>query len=415
MDTLKVALASDWFYPKIGGIETHIHELALNLLKLGFEPHVITHDYRFLGGYDDSAFPYTVHRVRGFMYFKEHHVSVGPDTLLQLNELMKIYRFDLTHIHSIYSPFGIVAANVSRGVRGIPVVATNHSFFEWDGGLYRKLLPVIRYALRRVDVIISVSTPVAADTRRVLGARLSRRIPVVVVPNAVDTSFWRPPEPEERRRARRSLGLGEDDFVVLTVGRLTLRKRIHAAPRIAALAARRSKRRLTLVVVGDGPLRSVMEKSVKVYPMLVDGLRIVWRGFVDRRRLRDFYWASDVVLIPGLREAMPITALEAMACGRPVVGFKGTGLEDVASDSLAELLASSDDEAADIIAGLQRDPDKLAKLSSGAALTAARRFEWRVVIWRIVSIYRFTVDYALAEDKRYTIYKLWLKLSSLVK
>jgi glycosyltransferase involved in cell wall biosynthesis len=415
MDALKIALASDWFYPKIGGIETHIHELALNLLKLGFEPHVITHDYRFLGKYDDSTLPYPVHRIKGSIYSREHHASIGPATFSKLNELMKIYRFDLTHIHSIYSPLGILAANVSRGLRGIPVVATNHSFFAWDNKFTVKLLPLIRYALQRVDVIISVSTPVADDTRRVLGSRLSRRIPIVVIPNAVDTSFWRPPEPEERRQARRELGLSDSEFVVLSIGRLTRRKRIHAAPKIAALASRKAKRRLTLLLVGDGPLRSVVKRAVDIYSSTADGLRVVWKGFIERRRLRFFYWAADIVLIPGLQEAMPITALEAMACGRPVVGFKGTGLEDVATNSLTQLLASSDEDAASIIARLSADSDTLAKLSYESALQASRRFEWSVVIRRIVNVYRFAMDYSQLEDKRYIFYRAWLKLSSLLK
>ena len=414
MDTLKVALASDWFYPKIGGIETHIHELALNLLKLGFEPHVITHDYRLLGGYDDSTLPYPVHRIRGPIYFREHHISVGPATPARINDIMKLYKFDVMHVHSIYSPLAMVAANVSRGVRGVPVVATNHSFFEWNSMKYTRFLPLIRYALKRVDLIVAVSTPVARDTLKVLGPRLSNRIPVLVIPNAVDTSFWRPPEPEERRRARRLLGLGEHEFVVLSVGRLTPRKRLHAAPRIVAWAARRGGRRLTLLLVGDGPLKSFVERLAQAYTAS-NGVRIVWRGFVPRRELRSYYWASDIVLIPGLSEAMPITALEAMACGRPVVGFRGTGLEDVAVGPLSRLLASSDSQAAEIIASLSRDSNMLAEMSSRAALNIAGRFEWRKVIWRIVEAYRLAIGLGHLEDRRYPIYKLWLHISALAR
>jgi 1,2-diacylglycerol 3-alpha-glucosyltransferase len=61
MEGLKIAIASDWFYPKVGGIESHIDELARNLLFAGHEPYVITHDYRYMKPYVDS-FPYHVVR-----------------------------------------------------------------------------------------------------------------------------------------------------------------------------------------------------------------------------------------------------------------------------------------------------------------------------------------------------------------
>lgn len=133
MESLKIAIASDWFYPpKIGGIESHIDELSRNLLLRGHEPpHVLTHDYRYMKPYvDDSPYP-PVHRFAGTFYFRSYHSSVGFSQLWRINELYKEMNFDITHVHSIYSPpFSVAVSDVSRGLRNVPpVVATNHSFY----------------------------------------------------------------------------------------------------------------------------------------------------------------------------------------------------------------------------------------------------------------------------------------------
>ncbi len=415
MDPLKVALASDWFYPKVGGIETHIHELALNLLERGVQPFVLTHDYRFYPGSWSDRFPYPVFRIRGSLYFRSHHVSVGPSTAHAINELLKRLKPDLTHVHSIYSIFSLIAANVSRGIRGLGVVATNHSLFDWQNSAAVRALPLLRYALKRVDVVIAVSSVVARDTRRVLGPKLAGRIPVCVVPNAINTRFWRPPEPEEARKARRMLGLGESEFVILSLGRFTPRKRLHAAIKIAALASRKAPKRLSLVLVGDGDLRGVIDRAVERFSRLVPTLRIVRYGFVERSRLRMFYWASDAVVIPGRMEAMPITALEALACERPVLGFRGTGLEDVIVDGVNGFLVGSDEEAAEKLGILVGDDDLRAKLSHGAAYIAGRKFDWSRVIRDIIALYRLAAELASWEDKRYPVYKLWLSISSMLR
>ncbi|KSW12241.1 hypothetical protein CF15_05670 [Pyrodictium occultum] len=399
MDPLKVALASDWFYPKIGGIETHIHELALTLQRMGHEPHVFTHDYRAFGPYRDS-FPYPVHRLRGRFYIKSAHVSLGPGALMEANNIYKKVGFDITHVHSIYSPLAVAMANLSRGIRGVPVVATNHSLFLWR----RATLPlvyVIRHFLRRVDAFIAVSRKVAEDSRRLL--RLDGH-PLYIVPNAVDPSFWRPAEDEERARARRALGIPEESFTVATVGRFTRRKRIHVVPRIVAEAARKTGQAINLVIVGDGPLADLVAEEARRYSREV---RVMILGFVERERLREIYWASDLLVVPARLEAFSITALEAMACGVPVIGFRESGISDVIEDGSTGFLVDSDEEAAEKAALLALDEDLRARMEHRAPLHIAQHFSWEKVGRNIVEIYRATMEAAAGSDKRYLLYRLW--------
>ena len=405
METLKIALASDWFHPKVGGIETHIHELALKLLEKGHEPHVITHDYRVLSPYNDS-FPYPVHRFSAFVYFKESHISLGPNLLWKANELYRSVGFDITHVHSIYSPLSIAIANLSRGIRGVPVAATNHSFFG-KPRLGFLILRLIRYYTSRIDVFIAVSSPVAKDTRRVLGRSLRGR-PVYTIPNAVDPGFWRPPSWEERAKARRELGLDESGVAVAVVGRLTERKGVHMVPGILRRARRLAGGdRLFLVIAGDGPLKSKIMEEITMNGL--DGSSKLL-GFMPRSRLRMVYWAADALLIPGPLEALPITSLEAMSCGLPVIAWRGSGLTDVIVNGETGFLVHGPGEFAEKLALLASDEELRFRLGENARRRVLNEFSWDKVLDKILSVYREAMERADGEDKRYLLYKLWRRI-----
>lgn len=410
MEALRVALVSDWFYPKIGGIETHMHELALNLLRAGHEPHVITHDYRHHrggAGWDDRRLPYPVHRLHGSIYFKRVHVSLGLGALVEANRLYKRCRFDVTHVHSIYSPLGLAVAKVSRGVRDVGVVATNHSLFSWGSRFSRLAAPLVRRSLRHVDVFIAVSRVVEEDTRRLLGDRLGDR-PLLRIPNAVDPVYWRPPEPEERERARRALGIGDGEYTVLVVGRFTRRKAVHRAPRLVAAAAEKAGRRTRLLIVGDGELRRPVEEEAARYSGGL--LRVTIHGFQPRERLRLYYWAADTTFITSRMEAFSITAVESMATGTPVVGYRGCGLEDVVARGTG-FLAGSDDEVIEALARLAADEELRYRVAAAAAKRAQALFTWDAVLPKILDAYRLAITIAEAEDKHYLLHRAWLKIS----
>ncbi len=403
MESLKIALASDWYYPKVGGIETHIHELAYNLLKLGHEPHVFTHDYRHYKWNRIEKVPYPVYRLRGLVYIKRAHISLGPGSLIEANRIYKKVGFDVTHVHSIYSPLGLALANLSRGIRGVPVVATNHSFFSWHSRAARLSLPLLRRSLCRVDSFIAVSRAVAEDTRKVLGRSLRGRM-IYVIPNAIDVSMWRPPEPEEAEEARRSLGIGSGERVVTVIGRFTERKAVHTAPRIVRAAAEKAGRKVMLLIIGDGPLRErVLEEAARYNG---GPLRVIVKGFMSRSELRRVYWASDLLFATSKMEAFSITALEAMASAVPVVGYRGCGLEDVAGNDSGVLVAN-EDEAVESIAGLLADDEARARLAAKAVERAQKKFSWSAILPRIIQVYREAMDLAVLEDKRYLLYRLW--------
>jgi len=402
METLRIALASDWFYPKVGGIEAHMDELARNLIKAGHEPYVITHDYRYIRPYGDG-FPYPVKRFRAMLYLRKYHISLSPTQLWRINEFYKSINFDITHIHSIYSPLALAVANVSRGIRDVPVVATNHSFFGTPP-LAEALRWELRRHLKRVDHFIAVSTPVARDTARLIG-NLRRERPVTVIPNGIDVDFWRPPTDEERERARKNLRI-RDEVVVFYVGRMTKRKMAHRLPRVIKRAIEISGiplRRVRFIAVGEGEMRDEFVRNVRDSGI---GPITDLFGFLPREKLQEFYWASDIVLMPGVLEAFPVVGLEAMASGRAIVGRVESGLSDMVVNGTTGYLGRSEDELSERLAELFTDEDTLVKMGIAGRKRAVECFSWRVILRRVLRVYRSTLNMAEEFDRRYLLYKL---------
>ncbi len=406
MEGLKIAIASDWFYPKIGGIEAHIDELARNLLSAGHEPYVITHDYRYMKPYVDS-FPYRVVRFPSTIYFRKYHVSVGYDQLWRINEFYKEVNFDITHVHSIYSPLAVAVSKISRGIRNVPVVATNHSFYGRPP-LDPLIRAFVRHHLKRVDTFIAVSTPVADDTRELLGHKLNGR-PVVVVPNGINVKKWRPPDSNEREWARRDLGV-RDEIVILYLGRMTKRKNAHRIPLIVREALRKSnlpKRKVRLVIIGDGPMRPTLEDNLRKTGL---GEVAELYDFMERGRLLPLYWASDLVLMPGILEAFPVVGLEAMATGNPVIGRNESGLSDMVLNGKTGLLAVSEEGMAENLARAFQDREMLVEMGIEARKRAEKEFSWDVVLKRILRVYKMTIDIGNEVDRLYLAYKMMRRI-----
>jgi glycosyltransferase involved in cell wall biosynthesis len=297
MESFKIALASDWFFPSVGGVEYHIHDLATYLVEMGHEVHVIT---RF-GDYPDEKLPYEVHRFKGRITIDSFHVSIGTGALKRINELYKKEGFDITHGHSIYSPMAVGVANLSAGIRGVPSVVTGHSLL---GGsiLNPAYIMLLRLSLRKVSSFIAVSEAVKSDMSSILGKSLGNR-EIYLIPNGIDTDFWRPPEDKEERKE--SLGL--KGVVIATTSRLTKRKRIHVIPKVAKRVKEEYGENVTFLIIGDGPERSNIERLIREYNV---GDVVELLGRQPREKVREYLQASDVYLSPTIYEAFGIAALE---------------------------------------------------------------------------------------------------------
>ncbi|NJD99672.1 glycosyltransferase family 1 protein [Thermococcus sp. LS1] len=391
MESLKIALVSDWFFPSVGGIEYHIHDLATQLTYLGHDVHVITRS----GTYPDENLPYEVHRFKGRITMDGSHVSIGTDMLKKVNELYKQEHFDITHGHSIYSPMAVGVANLSAGIRCVPSIVTGHSLLG-DSILNPVYIMLLRFSLRKVSSFIAVSNAVEKDMRSILGKSLRNR-EIYLIPNGIDTDFWKLPEDKEELKE----AIGLRGVVITTTSRLTKRKRIHVIPKIAKRIKEEYGGDVTFMIIGDGPERSHIERLVREYGV---GDIVKLLGRQPREKVREYLQASDVYLSPTVYEAFGIAALEALACGVPVVANNHGGISEIVEHGRTGLVSHNDHELVQNLMSLIANEERRQEMSKNARKSVKNRFNWETLVLQVLNAYERTMEQA--DEEPFALYKL---------
>ena len=200
-----------------------------------------------------------------------------------------------------------------------PLLVTAHSLFgeHPDHVIHTLMAPNLRAA----DHVIAVSDHIADQVAQ-LGVSRDR---ISVIRSGIDTQRF---QPRDRSAARRSLGISDDTPLLLFVGNLEPRKRVDALLR-AMPRVRERVPSARLLVVGSGKSAGAADQTASLLQLTADldlqqAVRFV--GTVDDRQLLDCYEAADVFALPSSSEAQGIVALEAMACGLPVVATAVGGL-----------------------------------------------------------------------------------------
>jgi glycosyltransferase involved in cell wall biosynthesis len=237
------------------------------------------------------------------------------------------------------------------------------------------------WSVRRARRVIAVSESTANDIVALLG--LPRRR-ITVVPNGLDNPALRPLPPEEVAAFRRAKGL--PDRVILYVGTLEPRKNLPAL--IRAYAAVRAATGATLVLAGgkgwfyDAIFRTVRDLGLE------DAVR--FPGYVPDAELPLWYNSAEVFVYPSLYEGFGLPALEALACGVPVIAANTSALPEVVGT--AGLLVDPADAAAFATAlrAVLRDPALAARLRAAGPPQAAR-FSWETSARRTLAVYESAI------------------------
>jgi alpha-1,6-mannosyltransferase len=188
---------------------------------------------------------------------------------------------------------------------------------------------------------------------------------VVRAPLGVDLERCRPGRRSTVLRARYSAGA---DVLLLLCSRLSVEKRPGTA--LDALAALRERGvRSALLVAGDGPLKGALMRRAKAQRLPVEFL-----GYVaDRERVADLQAAADLCLAPGPAETFGLSALEALACGTPVVASASSALPEVVGDAGA----AAADTGADFATAVQNLLARPEAARREAARARAELFDWQ--------------------------------------
>ena len=279
--------------------------------------------------------------------------------------------YDLVHSH--YWLSGDVGAAIAREW-GVPHVVSYHTIAaqkQRAGGEpepTERLEAEVRMAAEADRVF--ASTPGEADDIGALFGLPSERLHVVH--GGVDTELFRP---RDRADARRATGIAEHERVVLFVGRLEPFKGPDILVR--ALAEMRDASNVRLVLVGGSEEERSAEWLDRIAADVGVGARLRWQPAIPQAGLPDFYASADVCAVPSFHESFGLAALEAMACGTPVVASDVGALSSLVRDGETGLLVRGHEPRAFAAAleELLHDPERASRMGESAREWASG-FTW---------------------------------------
>ena len=299
-------------------------------------------------------------------------------------------------VHGNYWLSGVVGHRLKHAL-DVPLVSTFHTLarVKAEGG---DLEPTWRDRAE-AEVIgcsdaICVSCPEEErQFRRLYGDPAGR---IEIVPPAVEHAFF---APGDRAGARRAVGLPVDRPVLLFVGRIQPLKAPDLAIRALAALTRPPRRRARHRRRGERRRRrrrGGAARRLAVELGVADRVRFV--APQPHHILSSWYRAADVVIVPSRSESFGLVALEAAACGIPVVASAVGGLLNIVHDGVTGLLVDGrdPDRYARAIAQLLGDPAGAAAMGAAAAVRA-RRFTWSFTAARLRRLY---TDLAVAAGAR---------------
>ncbi|SEP62438.1 glycosyltransferase family 4 protein [Microlunatus flavus] len=346
---MRILHVSDVYLPRLGGMELHVSDLARRQALAGEDVTVAT----------ATAGPTEEGVVR---------LDRPGRRQADLERLVARLDVDVVHAHSsLVSPLAWAGTRAAAAA-GVPAVVTLHSL--WPQGAPGRALGALLRDVPEGTAWTAVSTVAA----RVLAPALPGRT-VGVLPNAVDPAAWAPRTPLTPGPAP----------VLVSVMRFAPRKRPLALLRVLEEVRRRVGEELPLraLLVGEGPLDAAVRRRI-ARPALSGWVTAT--GRLDRPEIQRLLERADLYLAPSRQESFGIAALEARCAGLPVVGMAGTGLADFVTDGVDGHLVGSDEELADRLVDLVREPGALEALRR-TARRPVEGLDWATVLDRHRALY----------------------------
>jgi D-inositol-3-phosphate glycosyltransferase len=388
-----------------GGMNVYVRELTAALARSGVSCDVFTRAWS----------PDLAPVVEVEPGLRVHHVEAGPLEVLPKESLPAVVDqftaavlerlaaagddrepgggLAYTSVHANYWLSGL-SGHVIKHERNLPLVCTFHTLDrvkaetmpeEVEADMPHRRAEAEASIIECSDAVLASCSVEADQIASLYGGEPGR---IRIVPPGVDHAFF---GPGHRPQARRALGLPLDGRLLLFVGRIQPLKRADVAIETLAELSASAGERYRLVVVG-GPSGPHGEKSLQGLYDSADARGVRSQvHFIDpqpHELLSSYYRAADVCLVPSRSESFGLVALEAAACGTPVVASAVGGLTTLVEDGHTGFLVEEPDPAAfaDAVRRVFDEPLAAERLSTASVLMA-RRYTWRAAARTLVELH----------------------------
>jgi len=366
---LKIGIAC---YPTFGGSGVVATELGQELARRGHFVHFIT--YAPPSRLNAFAERVSYHEVSVPSYPLFQYAPYDLALATRIVDVAEHEGLDLIHAH--YALPHAISAHLAREMlapRGLKIVTTLHGTDITIVGQDRSYLPITRFGIERSDAVTAVSEYLRDVTVDVFAPNRA----IEVIPNFIDPERWKP-SPE----AGVCRVVPEGRKVVLHVSNFRPVKRVLDVVEIFDRLQKRVP--AWLVMVGEGPDRTAAQELCRQKGL---SSRVTFLG--NTPFLEAVVPTADLYVLPSNSESFGLSALEAQACGIPVLGYAAGGLPEVVENGVTGHLAAVGDveSLAEAGASLLGDPARYAAMSTASRVRAAGLFDAETIVGRYVSLY----------------------------
>ena len=350
---LSVLLISDFFYPKVGGVEVHIYQLAVSLIRLGCKVTVLTHHRRNRQGIKYMGNGIKVYFTPLMTLYDDTSIPYLYGSLKILREICYTEKIDIIHCHQSTSCLSLECIFHSK-MLGVNAVTSEHSLYGFSFLYEGSLNKVIRTFYVDIDEAISVSH--VATENLILRGMINPKI-VHTIPNGIDNTKFRPPSEKELKEMRKiKLKEGKEDIItIVSVSRQAERKGtdllIEVIPEIC-----KQLPNVNFIIGGDGPKKKLLD-------VMVDAIglkdRVKLTGFLQHQKVRDVMIQGQIYLNTSLTESFCIAIVEAASAGLYTIATDVGGVGEVLPEYMVKLVQPNKESIIKAIKDTIKNYDKL--------------------------------------------------------
>ena len=399
-----------------GGMNVYVRDLTIYLGRLGVYADVFTRS-------QDEHVPHVLHDLG--CGNRVVHVPAGPESprpkvelkdyipefIHGINNFARSKNIEYDLIHSHYWLSGL-AAETLADMWNMPTIHMFHTLALLKNQIAKtpqEIESSVRIegekeVINAVDRIVSATQNEKEHLENLYNAPAEK---ISIIPPGVDTTRFYPIPPDE---AKEFVGVPKDEKMLLFVGRIEPLKGVDIL--IRAIAQLRKSDVLSecphyLYIIGGDPdpenarLNKEMQRLQKLCKELGVGDMVLFLGKRDQDTLQYYYSAAEIVIMPSHYESFGMVALEAMACGTPVIATQVGGLQHLVQNGKTGFTIPNDD-----VDSLEKSltmlicKEDMRREMSENSVTYARSYAWDVITPRIIDLYQETIkDYWFFQER----------------
>ncbi|MBZ4042191.1 N-acetyl-alpha-D-glucosaminyl L-malate synthase BshA [Flavobacterium hibisci] len=374
---MKIAIVC---YPTFGGSGVVATELGLELARRGHEIHFITYSQPVRLALLNPNVHY--HEVNVPEYPLFHYQPYELALSSKLVDMVKLYKIELLHVHYAipHAYAGYMAKQMlkNEGIN-LPMVTTLHGTDITLVGNHPFYKPAVTFSINKSDYVTSVSQSLKDDTLKLF--KIKNKIKVI--PNFIELEKV---VKDPQGPCHRSVMANENERIITHISNFRKVKRI---PDIIKIFYHIQKEMpAKLMMVGDGPEKENAELLCQELGILD---KVIFFG--NSNEIDKILLLTDLFLLPSETESFGLAALEAMACGVPVISSNSGGLPEVNFDGVSGYLSdvgNVEEMAANAIKILK--DDKVLKEFKNNALEVAKKFDIKNILPKYEALYQKAID-----------------------